>query len=71
MVLFRFSGLVLFRLADRQFTASLFQLPPRWTRFVPEEAPMDDSLTECTRSGKLQVGHHRARTSGRSRGIVA
>ena len=28
-------GLLLFRLADRQFCALLFQLPPRITRFEP------------------------------------
>jgi hypothetical protein len=34
-LLFRFQGLVLFRYAARRFCASLFQLPPRLTRFVP------------------------------------
>jgi hypothetical protein len=32
---FRFDGSFLFRFADRQFAASLFQLPPRFTRFEP------------------------------------
>ena len=35
ILLFRLSGLLLFRLADRQFSALLFQLPPRITRFEP------------------------------------
>ena len=35
ILLFRLSGLLLFRLADRQFSAGLFQLPPRITRFEP------------------------------------
>jgi hypothetical protein len=33
-LLFVFSGLFLFRLADRTFLEELFQLPPRFTRFV-------------------------------------
>ncbi len=41
-LLFRFDGVFLFRYADRQFLALLFQLPPRFTRFEPE---MDKSLT--------------------------
>lgn len=35
MLLLLLSGLLLFRLADRQFCALLFQLPPRITRFEP------------------------------------
>ena len=35
MLLFLLSGLLLLRLADRQFFALLFQLPPRFTRFEP------------------------------------
>ena len=35
MLLCRLSGLLLFRVADRQFSALLFQLPPRITRFEP------------------------------------
>ncbi len=35
LLLLRFDGLFLFRFADRQFAASLFQLPPRFTRFEP------------------------------------
>ena len=31
----RLSGCQLLRYAERQFCAVLFQLPPRWTRFVP------------------------------------
>jgi hypothetical protein len=34
-LLFRFNGSFLFRFADRQFLAELFQLPPRFTRFEP------------------------------------
>ena len=34
-LLFRLSGVLLLRLADRQFSAGLFQLPPRITRFEP------------------------------------
>ena len=34
-LLFAFDGLFLLRFADRQFEASLFQLPPRFTRFEP------------------------------------
>jgi len=33
MLLFRLSGVLLFRYADRQFLALLFQLPPRIVRF--------------------------------------
>ena len=33
MLLFRFDGSLLFRFAERQFLALLFQLPPRITRF--------------------------------------
>ncbi|GEM_PF-4958004 len=36
MLLFRFDGVLLFRFAERQFDAVLFQLPPRFTRFDPE-----------------------------------
>ena len=39
MLLFRFDGVLLFRFAERQFDAVLFQLPPRFTRFEPESAP--------------------------------
>jgi hypothetical protein len=35
MLLFRLSGLFLLRFAERQFRASLFQAPPRSTRFSP------------------------------------
>jgi hypothetical protein len=34
-LLFRFDGSFLLRYEDRQFAASLFQLPPRFTRFEP------------------------------------
>jgi len=36
MLLFRLSGVFLLRFAERQFAASLFQLPPRFTRFEPQ-----------------------------------
>ncbi len=39
MLLFRFDGVLLFRFAERQFDAVLFQLPPRFTRFEPATAP--------------------------------
>jgi hypothetical protein len=35
MLLFRLAGLFLLRFAERQFWASLFQEPPRSTRFSP------------------------------------
>jgi len=35
LLLLRFDGLFLLRFADRQFSAVLFQLPPRFTRFEP------------------------------------
>jgi len=40
-LLFRFSGVFLFRFADRQFLGLSFQLPPRFTRFEPalDKAP--------------------------------
>lgn len=39
-LLFRFDGLFLFRFAERAFAAVLFQLPPRFTRLVPDAAPL-------------------------------
>lgn len=36
-LLLRFAGEFLFRFADRAFTGPLFQLPPRFTRFVPSD----------------------------------
>ncbi len=36
MLLFVFVGVFLLRLAERQFCALLFQLPPRLTRFEPD-----------------------------------
>lgn len=35
MLLLRLPGLLLLRLPERQFVALLFQLPPRFTRFLP------------------------------------
>jgi hypothetical protein len=57
LLLFRLCGLLLFRLAERVFDALLFQLPPRLTRFVPEEGPVVYSITETPRPGKQ--GHRR------------
>jgi len=37
MLLFRFVGSLLFRFAERQFRALLFQEPPRSTRFDPDD----------------------------------
>jgi hypothetical protein len=37
MLLFVFVGLLLLRFATRQLLALLFQLPPRFTRFVPDD----------------------------------
>ena len=37
MLLFEFVGLLLLRFATRQLLALLFQLPPRFTRFVPDD----------------------------------
>jgi len=39
ILLFRFDGVLLFRFAERQFDAVLFQLPPRFTRFEPDTVP--------------------------------
>jgi len=38
-VFLRSSGAFLLRFAERQFTAPLFQLPPRFTRSDPEAGP--------------------------------
>jgi len=38
MLLFSFDGSLLFRFAERQFCALLFQLPPRFARFSPDYA---------------------------------
>ena len=35
LLFLRFAGSLVLRFADRQFAASLFQLPPRITRFEP------------------------------------
>ena len=40
LLLFSFDGLLLFRLDEVQLSALLFQLPPRFTRFDPEEEPL-------------------------------
>jgi hypothetical protein len=39
LLLLRFDGALLFRYAERQFDAALFQLPPRFTRDEPTAAP--------------------------------
>ena len=44
MLLFVFDGVLLLRLADRQLSALLFQLPPRITRFEPSGAPLYSAL---------------------------
>ena len=51
MLLLLLPGLLLFRLADRQFCALLFQLPPRITRFEPASGPgpQESSPMACTR----------------------
>ena len=41
MLLFRLSGVLLFRYADRQFLALLFQLPPRIIRFEARSDAFD------------------------------
>ncbi len=55
MLLFRLSGVFLLRLADRQFLALLFQLPPRFTRFEPTDkapnAPVGSSGIRSIRRG--------------------
>ncbi len=43
LLLFSFDGLLLFRLDEVQLFALLFQLPPRFTRFDPEEKPSFDA----------------------------
>ncbi len=43
LLLFSFDGLLLFRLDEVQLSALLFQLPPRFTRFDPEEEPSFDA----------------------------
>lgn len=39
LLLFSFDGVLLFRLDEVQLSALLFQVPPRFTRFDPEEEP--------------------------------
>jgi hypothetical protein len=51
-LLFWLSGLFLLRFADRQFSALLFQLPPRFTRLEPSLAAVrrrieDDAAIFC------------------------
>jgi hypothetical protein len=46
-LLFRFDGWFLFRFADRQFLAVLFQLPPRFTRFEPSGRSPASFLTHA------------------------
>jgi hypothetical protein len=54
--LLRLDGVSLFRYAERTFWPLLFQLPPRFTRFEPEDAPMQHSITGIagTRKGSDQ-----------------
>jgi len=54
LLLLRFDGLLLLRLADVQLLASLFQLPPRMTRFEPcgrHPRPAQDRAPESFRVG--------------------
>ncbi len=44
MLLLRFVGVLLLRLAARQFCGLLFQLPPRSTRFAPSIRQLTFSL---------------------------
>lgn len=44
-LLFRLDGSFLLRFAERQFLASLFQLPPRYTRFTPYDRSPGAFLT--------------------------
>jgi hypothetical protein len=53
MLLFRFDGVLLFRFAERQFDAVLFQLPPRFTRFEPEFAPSPPAQIIFSRSSRM------------------
>ena len=58
MLLLRLPGLLLLRLATRAFAGLLFQLPPRLTRFDPEEAPMKEMIAKCMCPGKLYMRYH-------------
>jgi hypothetical protein len=64
MLLFLFDGVLLFRYAERRFWPLLFQLPPRYTRFVPEDAPMNHSIAEITGTRKQKMRRHRFRIEG-------
>ena len=54
LLLFRLFGLLLFRFAERQFLALLFQLPPRFTRFDPDAAPSPAAQSLLTKGLSLQ-----------------
>jgi len=65
MLLFLLFGLLLFRFAERTFSAELFQFPPRFTRLDPEDAPSQYSITEISGTRKQQVRRYRFRTASR------
>lgn len=55
MLLFEFDGLLLLRLATRQLEALLFQLPPRLTRFDPDDAPFFAEPENKSRKRHAQI----------------
>ena len=57
MLLLRLSGLLLLRLAERQFSALLFQEPPRKTRFVFGPAPGKRPVQRQSPDHRLQNIH--------------
>jgi hypothetical protein len=77
--LFRLSGLFLFRLADRQLFALLFQLPPRLTRFEPgwpppqilqHAPPKAPPADRCRRAGLRPAFDQQNKLSLRSRSMA-
>lgn len=66
MLLFVLDGLLLLRLAERQFCALLFQLPPRITRFEPDFGPhhlrssCEDRIAQITGIAQAQKLDHAA-----------
>ena len=63
-LLFLLPGLFLLRLADRQFLALLFQLPPRITRFEPlyDTCPSNEGASEPEAVGKAEMLEHASHT---------
>ena len=62
MLLFEFVGLLLLRFATRQLVALLFQLPPRFTRFAPDDHRPElgqGPATEAVGTGGKQKGGSR------------